>query len=66
MSKSKKGWGFLLKAKKAHYFDDHSISMCGKWMFVGELFDDKHWHPDNCKICAIKRFKKYAKEKPKK
>jgi len=58
--KQKKGWGFPLNSRKAHYFDDDAFSMCGKWMFTGSLFDDKHSHPDNCVICMRKRNKRAA------
>ena len=52
---SNKGWGFPARSRKAHYFNDDPISLCGKWMFIGERFDNKHEHPDNCKPCMKKR-----------
>jgi len=53
----KKGWGFPSNSKKAHYFFNDSISLCGKWMFTGKLEDDNHKSPDNCKACMVKREK---------
>ena len=52
----RQGWGWPLNAKKAHYFiieagKTSAISLCGGWLFGGNLFDDKHDHPDNCKKC---------------
>lgn len=54
---NEKGWGFPLRSKKAHYFNNELVSLCGKWMFTGKLEDDKHNSPDNCKICMKKREK---------
>lgn len=53
----KQGWGLPGNANKAHYFKNSSISLCGKWMFTGELFDTSHEHPQNCKACMNKRKK---------
>lgn len=53
----KRGWGSPLLSKKSHYFNDDLISLCGKWMYTGELEDDKHDHPDNCAACMKKRTK---------
>lgn len=57
--KQKKGWGFPGLSRKAHYFDNDAICLCEKWMFIGDLYDDKHDNPDNCKTCMKKRDKKY-------
>jgi len=46
----RKGWGFPLKLKKAHYFID-GRSLCGKWMFFGNLEDSNDESPDNCTAC---------------
>ena len=50
-----KGWGFPLNSKKAHYYNEDLISLCGKWMFRGRLEDDNHNSSDNCKMCMKKR-----------
>ena len=55
-----KGWGFPLNTRKAHYFDNDAISMCGKWMYMGQLEDNNHTSPDNCAICKRKREKQYG------
>ena len=59
---SRQGWGFPINSRKAHYFiiedgKERSISLCGKWLFGGELHDDNHNSPDNCKKCMIIREK---------
>lgn len=48
------GWGWPATSRKAHYFRG-SLSLCGKWLFGGELFDDKHDSLDNCAACRRKR-----------
>ncbi len=60
MNKNKKGWGFPINSKKAHYFDGDSMSLCNRWMFLGELEDDNHDSPDNCASCKTKLTKKYG------
>jgi hypothetical protein len=52
MVKLKQGWGFPLNIRKAHFFTEGEIiSICGRLMFAGERFDDKHDSPDNCAKC---------------
>ena len=63
MNENKRGWGFPLNSKKAHYFDNDMICLCRRWMFRGELFDEKHDSPDNCKECMKRRLK--IEDKPK-
>lgn len=48
-----KGWGFPMLSKKAHYFEG-GMSLCRKWMFGGELEDDRHEHKQNCMACRKK------------
>ncbi|MEB7891836.1 hypothetical protein NGK36_21490 [Hafnia alvei] len=51
-----RGWGSPERAKKAHYFrEGEVISICGKWLFSGVLFDTDHENQDNCKACMKKR-----------
>jgi len=58
MSDLKQGWGFPINSRKAHYFKEHEIiSICGKMMYSGERFDDKHDSPDNCAACMKRRNK---------
>ena len=47
------GWGWPLLARKAHWFE-HSISLCGKWMFLGDLNPDLESAPDDCALCTRK------------
>jgi hypothetical protein len=50
------GWAFPGGAKKAHYFEaGHTISICGKWMFIGRLTENQGASsPDDCVICSRK------------
>lgn len=57
----KQGWGWPGLAYKAHYFVK-ATSLCGKWMYTGEVEDDKHKSPDNCKAC-LRKLKKLYPEK---
>lgn len=55
MSNSKRqGWGWPGLARKAHYFDGEIVSLCGRWMFSGAMFDDRHNSPHNCQACRRK------------
>ena len=56
MSDEKKGWGWPMNSKKAHYFVSIR-SLCMRWMYSGKLTDDIHDSPDNCKACMKKREK---------
>lgn len=50
------GWGFPGDARKAHYFLKGEIqSICGKWWFSGERFDEQHDHRQNCVQCIRER-----------
>jgi len=46
-----KGWGFPANSRKAHYFNTDKRSLCGKWLFFGELEDSNDNSPDNCTAC---------------
>ena len=37
------------------YFNGEPRSLCGGWLFTGELEDSQHKSPDNCKACMKKR-----------
>lgn len=50
-TKERIGWGFPLLARKAHFFYGME-SLCGKWMFFGDLDpDDGKVSPDDCAAC---------------
>lgn len=50
----KAGWGYPLLATKGHYFKEgESVSICGRWMFTGERYDEKP-APFHCKACLKK------------
>lgn len=55
MSEEKReGWGWPLNARKAHYFIG-SVSLCGGWMFGGDLEEGKDQTPssiDDCRDCT--------------
>ena len=56
MSELNQGWGFPDNSRRAHYFlEGQSISLCGRWVWFGERFDDKHDHHLNCAACKKKR-----------
>ena len=63
MNRVKKGWGFPLNSRKAHYFNNDARSLCGKWMYFGTLEDSNHNSPDNCAKCRRKLQKILAKQK---
>jgi len=50
----RRGWAVPARARSAHYFVN-ATSLCGAWMYTGELEDDKHEHPDNCISCMRAR-----------
>lgn len=57
-SKAKRvGWGWPLNSKKAHYFHNDTISLCGKWMYAGRLELGNDESADNCVSCMRKRLK---------
>jgi len=48
------GWAMPGNTKKYHYFVDKR-SLCGSWMFLGELqADDGKEGPNDCKTCRRK------------
>jgi hypothetical protein len=58
----REGWGFPPNSRKAHYFvkEDEELfgrSLCGKWLFAGELEEGNGDSLDNCVLC-IKKLKK--------
>jgi len=60
----RKGWGWVIKGRKRHYFDNKKTSLCGKYPFrllKSNLYDTFHWAGANCKICALIRLKKEEK-----
>ena len=60
------GWGFPGSSRKAHYFpaDDPTMSLCRKWGFyMGERYDDKHDHSENCAECVRKRERSLVQHK---
>jgi len=56
MAHKPKGWGMPQLSKKAHYFVNGQ-SLCNRWMYLGELEDARHTHPQNCASCQAKREK---------
>lgn len=56
MSKSEEGWAWPVNSRKAHYFVD-GRSLCGKWMYLGEVEEGNDYSPDNCREC-IRRLEK--------
>lgn len=59
---TKRGWGWPMLSKKAHFFFD-GRSLCGKWMFTGEMEDNNHDSVDNCAICKKKHKQIYGDKK---
>lgn len=62
MSNNRQGWGFPLNIRKAHYFNNSIVSLCGKMMFTGTLEDFNHDSKDNCKDCMRRRKKLQPEE----
>lgn len=51
------GWALPSNSRKWHFFVD-SVSLCGKWMFLGTTFEKGNdCSPDNCPGCRRKREK---------
>ena len=51
------GWRKLLNVRKAHWFDEAGRSLCGRWLFLGNMgpVDEKlTMTPDSCRGCARK------------
>lgn len=60
---TKAGWGYPLLGKKWHYFNNDWISLCGKWMYTGELEDRTDLGDTrNCRACT-KKLEKLNKKK---
>lgn len=47
------GWGWPRASRKYHYFHN-STSLCGRWMFTGDLETGNDRSPDNCAECKRK------------
>lgn len=56
----RRGWGFPLNSKKAHYFIG-GRSLCMKWMYSGNLEQDDAESPDDCAECRRRRNKTIGK-----
>jgi len=58
---ARRGWGWPQLSKKPHYFVDGQ-SLCGRWMFFGEVSDKdaSEKGPDDCAQCR-RRYGKEAK-----
>jgi hypothetical protein len=55
MSAQRIGWGWPGAATKPHYFLDGSTSLCGKWMFTGEVDTPLDpGRPSDCAPCRKK------------
>lgn len=61
-----RGWAFIGKSRKAHYFiipegKRGGHSLCGKWLLLNAtadlLSDALHRHASNCVLCMRKREK---------
>jgi hypothetical protein len=49
MDEIKEGWVCLANSSKYHYIRN-SKSLCGKWMYLGNIFyTDECENPDDCK-----------------
>lgn len=57
------GWGWPLLSKKAHYFVE-ARSLCGRWMYTGELTDNQGAKsPDDCAACTKKLAKQQQRQR---
>ena len=54
MKEQRRGWAVLPNARKAHYFVGGK-ALCGGWLWMGDVEDDRHDHADNCATCRKKR-----------
>ncbi len=59
---TKEGWGWPSNARKAHYFVDNR-SLCGRWLFFGELENFNHESSFNCLACRRKHKKRSKSSK---
>jgi len=66
--KPKEGWAFVFGAgfhsAKAHYIGEDCRSLCGRYMWLGEVEQGNDDSPDNCKGCR-KRLKKLREKEAK-
>jgi hypothetical protein len=56
----RRGWGFPVNSRKAHYFTSSGRSLCGRWVFFGALEDSRHDHTENCADCRKRRAKNFG------
>jgi hypothetical protein len=60
------GWGLPPVSRKAHYFvGARRRSLCGRWVYTGDLGDGHDDAPGNCGVCrrylAARRKRRTAK-----
>jgi hypothetical protein len=55
------GWGWPAAAHKAHYFI-RGTSLCGRWLYTGQLDDNPAPGPDDCLPCQRELTKQSKKE----
>ena len=50
---TRSGWGFPGASRKAHYFHNDVRSLCGKWLYSGQLTTNQSdaKSPDDCAEC---------------
>lgn len=59
--KEKQGWAWPGLANKDHYFDSSRTSLCGKWIYFGQLSPTPAAiATDRCKACCKALEKKKA------
>lgn len=56
------GWGCPLRASKCHYFRG-ARSLCGRWMYTGNLDTLERHSPVDCADCTRRRDRELKKEK---
>ena len=56
-----RGWGWPGNSRKAHYFVN-GRSLCSKWMYFGDLYDENDDYTRNCAACKRKVKKLREKE----
>lgn len=61
---NKEGWGWLVNARKYHYFRNHR-SLCGRWGLLDDrdLSQGDDDSPDNCVHCRQALKGDYGKQK---
>lgn len=55
------GWGSPMLAKKAHYFI-LSESLCGRWLYFGDLEAATYESPNDCAECTRRLAKREEKK----